>query len=181
VRAGGKKVCDERGRLDHLLEVVEHQQEPLFPQGRFETGLYWLPSGLAHTKHMGDRLRHQARVTDRAKGHVADPAGGIAGDGGCRRQGEPGLADPAGTGEGQQAIPPAEGRNQRRDLALTPDEGGKRGREQAPHREGLDGALVPEERVSLPRCCRFLANARVAPSGSEGPGSVTAEAVEIRW
>ena len=149
VRAGGEEGGDERSRLDHLLEVVEHQQQPPFPQGRLESGLNGFPAGLAHAEHVGDRLRHQARVADRVKRDVADPAGEVAGHGGRGRHGEPGLADPTGTGQGQQAILPAESRGERRDLALAPDEGRERDRERTPNREGLAGELVGEGGVSL--------------------------------
>ena len=128
---------------------------------------------------MGDRLRHQARVGDRGQGDVADPVGEVAGHLGRGRHGQPGLAHPTGTGQGQQAIWPAQGRGRCLDLALTPDEGRERDRERAPDREGLAGERIPGNGSpgsgAAPRADAGVIRVRLA-----GIGIVAREAVEVR-
>jgi hypothetical protein len=54
-------------RPEHLLEVVEHQQQPLLPQG-VPDALEQRPlPGLAHPERLGDRACDTARVADRGQ------------------------------------------------------------------------------------------------------------------
>ena len=64
-RAVAKQVGHERRRLDHLLEVVEHQQEVLVAQERREPLDQRLVTGLPHAQGLGDGGGHQSRVRDR--------------------------------------------------------------------------------------------------------------------
>ena len=179
MRAGGKQVTEERSRRNHLLEVIDHEQEPPLPQRQREAGLNQLRAGFAHSEHMGDRLHHQARVADRAKGDVAGLAGKVVGHGGRGRHSEPGLADSTGTSQGQQPIRSAQGCGQRRDLALSSDEGSERRRERTSNRKSVVWELIYERGVCLPRRSGAAASVGVLIGSSAGMGSTAPETVEV--
>ena len=103
VRAGAQELRGEGSGGDHLLEVVEDQQagpgrEVLHQQlhGRSDAAVRQ-PDG------PGDRARHQLRLAERLERDEPDTVGiAVRGCGG-ELEGEPGLADPARAGEGEEA------------------------------------------------------------------------------
>jgi hypothetical protein len=87
-------------------------------------------AGLTHVQRLRDCREDQAGVTDGGQRHEPDPIrkvpGGFLGD----LQGEPGLADPAWSGQRQEAeVVLLQQVDQRRHFALAADERGERGGE----------------------------------------------------
>ena len=125
-RAGRQQLADQRGRRQHLLEVVQHQQQVLRPRSaatrRSAERLLArpparrAPARSAGTTRSGSRQRRERDEGD-AVGEVVGPARSAT----CERQA--GLADAAGTGQGQQPHLGAaqQGRDRRR-LPLPADE-----------------------------------------------------------
>jgi hypothetical protein len=99
----GRQELGDQGRgLDHLLEVVEHQQGALVAEDRYQPVKQRLVSRLPYPKRLRNGRQHQARVTDRSKFNggeaIWEAIGQLVGD----AQRKAGLADPAWTSEGQE-------------------------------------------------------------------------------
>ena len=59
-----QELCDDRGSIDHLLKVVEEQQELSLPQVVLQTGLHRLPAGLRDLQCLGGRHSWRRRDGD---------------------------------------------------------------------------------------------------------------------
>ena len=127
VRAPREEFGQKRRCLDDVLEVVEDEQGILPLQEVRDPLQERSMAGLTHVQRLRDRREDQGGVTDGGQRHEPDPIGkvprGLLGD----PQGEPGLADPTGSGEGQEAdVVSLQQVAQGRHLALTTDERGER-------------------------------------------------------
>ena len=98
-----EQVGHERRRLDHLLEVVQHQQGALVAQERRQPPVERLVAGLAHAEGLGDGGGDQVGVGDRGEGDEPDAVRERVGNRRGDLEGEAGLADAAGAGQRQQA------------------------------------------------------------------------------
>ncbi len=126
VGAGGEEGGDERRRGDDLLEAVEHEQRAAVAEGGLEGLEGRVVAGFADAERLGEGGGDEFGVGDRREGDEADAVGEAAGDRLGDLQGEAGLADAAGAGQGQEADPGlAEEAGDGRDLALAPDERGE--------------------------------------------------------
>jgi hypothetical protein len=133
VGTGAQQIGDERCRVEDVLEVVQDQQRLPLPE-ELAQALLRRPRGrLPRTESLGDGRGNQDRIADRGEGNEPDAIGELGGDllGDPDRQ--PRLADPARTGQGDQAdAGPAEQGDDRRDLPLPADEAGERQRQVRP-------------------------------------------------
>jgi hypothetical protein len=137
VGRGGEQVADQRGGRQHLLEVVEDQQQgppakvPLHALGHRPV------ARLAHAEGLRDRRGDEVGVADRSEGDEGDTGDEVRGEGLGHPQGQARLADAAGAGQGQEAdaVVTEQGAD-RGGLAFPPDQrrqrngevGGGRGR-----------------------------------------------------
>jgi hypothetical protein len=118
-------------RVDQVLAVVQHQQHvpavELCDQG--------LPCPVGrrqlHSGGSGDRLGDEVRLRQGGEIHERRAVAEALGPAGRHREGEPGLAAAAGSGEGQQSAPP-ERLLHLGDLALAADENGRGFRQRRP-------------------------------------------------
>ena len=62
-----KEIRDHRRRRDHVLEVVEHQEDVLVDQVKHEGVRQRLLSPFADAQLLGDRRGHERRITQRGK------------------------------------------------------------------------------------------------------------------
>ncbi len=130
-RAGAEQVSDERGRRRNVLEVVQDQQDPARPQNARQAlhGRRGRPSS-GSTERFGDGGSTRAGSAIAARGTKATPSGKSPAEAGSDLERQPRLADPARTGQGDQAhVRAAQQPGDRRDLGLAADEGGQRGRQ----------------------------------------------------
>ena len=116
-----------RGGRAHLLEVVEHEQQPPAAQVVGDEVGRGQGADLAQPKRPRDRRQDQIRVGDRGQRDEDDAIG----EGRCRvlgdAQREAGLAHPARTGQGEQADPMVDEQVARgRGIGGTADERGQR-------------------------------------------------------
>ena len=88
------------GGIEHVLEVVEVQEQVARPE-RGDEGIRGPTVGQA--AGASDGRRHLAGILECRQQHGYRPVGVVLRDLGHDRLGEPGLADPAGTGQGQQS------------------------------------------------------------------------------
>ena len=104
LQAGGRREqSPQQGRgLRQLLEVVEHDEGRLAREGIGER-LLDRPAGGADAKRLGDRRSDKARIGEMREIDEHGPAVVLRGDRATDFHREPCLADPAGTGQGQQA------------------------------------------------------------------------------
>ena len=104
---GGEQLGDDRGGLEHVLEVVEHQQQPPLPQvvdhGVAQRPLALLP----HPQRRRDGRGHEGRVGQRRQVDEPDPVGEGVEQLGRRLQRQARLADAARPGQRQQPGPRA--------------------------------------------------------------------------
>ncbi len=107
VRSNGQEVGEERGRLDHLLDVVEQQQDVAWAQvGGQDLGRGRSPSGCAHllqAQRPRDRREDEGGVGDRGQADEDDPVRELRGKIGGDVQGQPRLADAARPRQGDEA------------------------------------------------------------------------------
>ncbi len=129
-RAGGQQGSDlGRGRHD-VLEVVEDEQHLPLAQIIGQAVAQGTAAHLAQTQRLGDGGDDETRLAEGVEGHEPDPVRERIGHLGRDLDGQPGLANPAGAGEGQQADVGAEQQGGGRgSLALAADEGSERGRQ----------------------------------------------------
>ena len=93
--AGAEQLPQRAGRLDHLLEVVEQDEQPLVADVLGELG--------PRPERLRRRREHELRVPQRRKRHPPDALGiPLRAGRGCLER-EPRLAAPARPGEGEQA------------------------------------------------------------------------------
>ena len=126
LRAGRQQVRHERRRLDHLLEVVEHQQQVPVAQGRGQALEQTTSRCSRHAERLGDGGGDQVGVASLGpRGTRRPPVGEVRLAIGRHPQGEPGLADPPGpvrvTSRHHRAAEGGDGRH----LALPADKAGQ--------------------------------------------------------
>ena len=86
----------------HLLEVVEQQEQSAIAQIGLEEISGGLVAHLEETQGLSNRRDDELRVADRGEGDKADTVGELVGKIRGDLEREPGLADAAGTSQGQQ-------------------------------------------------------------------------------
>ena len=93
-----------RGRVDHVLAVVEHQQELPAGQRMWPRAAGDVAGAEFEPDRRGDRGRNQAGIGKRRELGEPDAVGKFRQQLARGRDGEPRLADAAGAGEGDQPM-----------------------------------------------------------------------------
>jgi hypothetical protein len=93
---------DDSRCLDHLLEIVEHEQRSLVAQDSLESTDQWRASRFRHPKRLGDHRRDEGWIADRGKLDKDEAVLKVIGHGVRCVQGEAGLPDAARAGERQE-------------------------------------------------------------------------------
>jgi len=122
-----------------VLAVVEHEQQLPPPERRHQGQDRWRGAMLLHTQGGGDSRRDQVGVAEAGEFDQPHLHGGRLRQGSSHRQGQPGLADAAGTGQCDQpgAI---EQMLDRCRIPLPPDEAGERVRQVGCRQRGVEAA-----------------------------------------
>ena len=129
--------------IQQVLAVVEHQQHIAAGKEARQIGRVF-PSE-AHTHGLGDRGDQSILVNDGHERHEEHSVLVAAGQLGCRRQGQPGLAAPAHTRERHEPRL-TEGVERDRDLCLAADQSGLLNRQiVAQHIEGAQGREAEDD------------------------------------
>ncbi len=99
---GGQQVGEVDRRRGHVLQVVEHDQlAPRAEDGAQPVGERPV-AGLVHAQRPGERRQHEGRLGDGGQADDDGPVGEVRGHRVRGGEGEAGLADAAGTGQGQR-------------------------------------------------------------------------------
>ncbi len=148
-RARGDDRRERRGRVDDLLEVVDDEQQPAALDVGDEA-LLEVALAVEEPERPRDRADHVAGIPDGLERHEDDAVRELVGRRRGDRLGEPGLADPAGAGDGEQAdVVPAQQRGGFGDALVTPDQRRhRRGLSELPRSRARAGA--PPSRVRRP-------------------------------
>ena len=101
-QAASRPATPRRG-LEDLLEIVEDQQQAAVPEEYGEQFLERTAAHIAQAERLGDSGDDEGGVADRRQVDERDPVGKGRGDVLGDPEGEAGLADAAGTGQGQEA------------------------------------------------------------------------------
>ena len=101
--AGGHQLAEGRGGGHHLLEVIEDEQQLPVAQGILEGLQERPPAQLVEAEGLADGRQDEAGVLDGGQRDKADAVAEVVAQGRCHLQGQAGLADAAGAGEGEQA------------------------------------------------------------------------------
>ncbi len=117
-----EQAADEGSGGDHLLDVVEDQQQLAFRQVRRERLEHRRPGLLGHPEGLRDRLGHELRVDDRGEGSERSPVRVLGLEDVRRLQREPRLPRSPRTGERDDAARPRE-RHEVAKRPLPADEG----------------------------------------------------------
>ncbi len=127
-RTGGdQQPGDLWSRGQDLFEVVEHEQEPLPAQKCRELIRAALAAPLSQANRLRDGRNDQIAVVDSVEGDEGHTVGKVIGGLRCGGQCQPGFADAAGTGQGEQAHRRiSESGEDPRHLRLPANEGRKR-------------------------------------------------------
>ncbi len=127
----GREEIDDIGRgIDNLLEVVEDQEHVLVVKAAGKASRQGIAAFL-DTEGAGDGGYDLGRVQDRRELDRDDAVLEVGAGFGSGGDGGAGLADTAGTGQGDQAdVIPAKLRRDLPDLAFASDEGRERQREE---------------------------------------------------
>ena len=117
-----------------LFEIVDDQQQMTVMQHIAEHVGHGPLSGPADAERLGDGRRDEGGIGDRRQRHDRGAVGERILQAGGHLQGETGLADAAGTGQGEEAnLALVQGLADRRQLPLTTEERSQR-EQHAPHR-----------------------------------------------
>ncbi len=167
--AGGQQPRDERGRLQEVLEVVQHQQQVPVPQSLCQPFGDRPVAGLPHAQRGGHRRRDEARVGQRRQVHEGGAVGDVGSDLLGDPDGQPRLTHPARAGQRDQpdAVSPEQVDGVRH-LSVSADQRGQRdGQGRAgplPMREGDQGdrfwAAIGGRRVGHGRVLQRSRHAR---------------------
>jgi hypothetical protein len=124
-----QQLDDHAGAVDQMLEVIEHQQQPLPADGGDDPLDVLLAPRIPDLERLHDRRGHELRVGDRRQQHHRDVVDD-RGSGLLRKlEREAGFADAAGTGQRQQAhMRTAQQLERLAQLLLAADDGGQRRR-----------------------------------------------------
>jgi hypothetical protein len=174
-RAGAHEAVDQRGAaVEQVLAVVEHQQQPVPVGQRGQHGALFVPvpwiADRQHERHLVDDERG---IGETGEVDQPGPAREVRGDHRGRLEGQAGLPDPAGAGEGHRAGA-AQGLGDAPHLLAPADERGDREPDVSPRRHGGSAVLVAQDRL-LERS-EFLG--RLDPQLVDQPTTVPAEDVE---
>ena len=148
-RPGRQQLGQQRRGLEHLLEVVDHQQELPVAQVRLQLLQGRPVAPLGDVERRGERRGHQRRVAHGGQGDEGRAVGERRLEGARHRQRQARLADAAGPPQGDE--PDARALQQLADgggLALAADQRGQR-RRQA-RRAARPGARLRRRRGPLP-------------------------------
>ena len=124
IRPGDQQLGKSGGSAQHVLAIVEHEQEVL-PGQRVDQRLGHRRLGLGvDTEGAGDGIGHRRRVTDRREVHHPRAVAKTWPDRRRDLDGESGLSHPADTRERDKAVR-ADVLDDRREQLLSTDEGSK--------------------------------------------------------
>ncbi len=124
--AGREQIGHGRGGRNHVLEVVQDQQDAPRLQNARQALQERPVTRLGDLERPGDGRQDQGRVGGRGKRDEAHPVGEGVGDVRRDLEGEAGLADPARTSQSQEAdVRPTEQAADLLDLLLPPHEAGE--------------------------------------------------------
>ncbi len=133
--AGGQQLGHQRRGREDLLEVVEEQQRAGRRRNAARPSATDGRANLAHTERLRDGGGDEAGRRPGPAGRTRRPSAKSAASVGRRRQGQAGLADAAGAGQGQEAdVAAAQQVADRGDLPLPADQ--RRHRRRQPGRPG---------------------------------------------
>ncbi len=99
---GGQERGHQRSGLDHLLKVVQDEQEVTVLQGDSKEVGQWLVTSGTHPQNPSECREDEVGVSDRGEGNQDHPIGKAACQFFGHPQGEPRLADTPRTGQGDQ-------------------------------------------------------------------------------
>jgi hypothetical protein len=120
---GGEQVADQRRGRQHLLEVVEDQQQVPIAEVPHHAAGERPVARLAHAEGLRDRRGDEVRVASRGEGDEGDAGGEVRREDLGHPQRQARLADAARTGQRQEADAPVpEEVAERGDLALPSDQ-----------------------------------------------------------
>lgn len=145
-RASPKQVCAEAGaRLDQVLAVVQHQQQPLRTEAARQRLGEWLGRALDHAERRCHSGRDERGIGDCAKLDQPRPVGEAVcpPSRGFERQSR--LARPGRTGQGHQSQGVVEQRRELFQFPLSADEAAER------RRQGRRGLYLPRVRQGWSR------------------------------
>ena len=124
------KAATSGGGRHDVLEVVEDEQRVPLVQIVVQAVAQGTAAHLAQTQRLSDGGDDEIRLAKGVEGHEPDPAQEQIGHLGCDLNGQPGLANPTGAGESQQAdVGADELGSDGGDFALAANEGRERGRQ----------------------------------------------------
>ena len=127
-----------RGR-DHLLEIVQDQQDAAGLPGIGQGALPGLPRSDVHRGRLGDGGQDEIGMEDGlqwGEDDAVEPGGG----GRAQMEGEAGLAHPGGADQGDQALPGiGEQGGDLGDRVFAPDQGRQGDRQHRPRRRAVGG------------------------------------------
>jgi hypothetical protein len=101
-RATVEEVGDPRRRRQHLLAVVEDDEALAGAEERGQGVVQESVAALADAQGLGDRRQHEVGVADPGEVDEDHPVGEAVGHGVGDRQGQAGLAHPAGADQRQE-------------------------------------------------------------------------------
>ncbi len=137
----------------HLLEGVQHEQDPARAQVRLDQAGHRV-AGRVHPEPAGHQGGDQPGIAGLRERNEAHPIGIVAAQRGRRRDGQPGLPDAAHPGEGEQPhLRVAQPGHDGGEFLLAPDQPGRWHRRHgsrlpaAPGRLGRAGAAAPRGRL----------------------------------
>ena len=128
-RAGRQQITQHGGGGPDVLEVIQHQQELGFTQGRRQSALDRGITGVLDAGGAGHHGRHQTGVPNLGERNKQHTVGEVRLHPGRNLAGETGLADAAGSGEGEEAdVTAAPERQGQVQFTLAPDQRRERNR-----------------------------------------------------
>ena len=128
--AGIQEIAHLRSRGDHLLDVIQDQQQAPVGQNADEAVVQRLGTHVAQPKCAGDSGNDMIRVENRGEIDEDDTVRKRVKDGTCGRDGEAGLADATRTGQRQKSYGGVtQHRNSGGQLLVARDQGRQRDRE----------------------------------------------------
>ena len=102
VRGRAEQIGHERGGVEDVLEVVQHEQQLPVAHERLKPGHERFLARFAQAEELRDGWRDKIGMRDRGEADEAGAIREILGKPGSDGQGQPGLAHAARSGQGQQ-------------------------------------------------------------------------------
>jgi hypothetical protein len=126
VGAGGQEISKLRCSSQHLLEVVEQQQDGLIPEGLLHFLKHWMRSTLPQSERLGNGRQYESRVTDGGQRHKADNPSEVGLEITHHLQAQASFANASWAGEGEQAhLAPTQQDGKKGEFALAAKQGGQ--------------------------------------------------------